>query len=118
LRSSGWFISRFSFFPNALGAKDQAMLQKTSTDEPVIYPFVVRILQDPSSFKDLFTRWVIYGDYHYGWLFYLGSALVLLPVKALFGMGFQNHLQLNILLMRQFVSVLPMVLAIVWLVYL
>jgi hypothetical protein len=106
------------FFPNALGAKDQAMLAKTSTDEPVLYPYVERMLQNPSSLKDLFVRWVIYGDYHYGWLFYLWSAMVLLPVKALYGMGFANHLQLNILLMRQFVSVLPMALAILWLVYL
>jgi len=106
------------FFPNALGAKDQSMLLRTSTDEPITYPYVLRMLQDPSSLKDLFVRWVIYGDYHYGWLFYLWSAMVLLPVKAIYGMGFVNHLQLNILLMRQFVSVLPMVLAIIWLVYL
>ena len=105
-------------FPNALGAKDWHMLTTTSTDEPITYPYVLRMLQNPSSLKDLFVRWVVYGDYHYGWLFYLWSALVLLPVKLIYGMSFVNHLQLNLLLLRQFVSVLPMILAIVGLVYL
>jgi len=105
-------------FPNALGAKSETMLQSTSGDETVMYPVVLRMLQDPSSFKDFFTRWVIYGDYHYGWLFYMGSAAVLLPVKAVYGMGFANHPQLNLLLMRQLISVLPMVLTIIGLVYL
>lgn len=112
----GYFV--IFIFPNDLGAKNWSMLQATSTDEPVTYPYVMRMLQDPSSLKDLFVRWVVYGDYHYGWLFYLWSALVLLPVKAIHGMSFINNLQLNILLLRQFVSVLPMTLAIVGLVYL
>ncbi len=113
-------LAYFAIFilPNSLGAKDWSMLQATSTDEPVTYPYVLRMLQDPSSLKDLFVRWVIYGDYHYGWLFYLWSALVLLPLKLFYGMSFVNHLQLNLLLLRQFVSVLPMVAAIAGLVYL
>lgn len=105
-------------FPNNLGAKTFDMLRMTSTDEPITYPYVVRMLQTPSSLKDLFVRWVVYGDYHYGWIFYLWSALVVLPTKLFYGMGFENHVQLNLLLMRQLVSVLPMTLAIIGLVYL
>ena len=31
--------------------------------------------------RDLYTRWVIYGDYHYGYAFYFFSALTVLPVE-------------------------------------
>jgi hypothetical protein len=106
------------YFPNHLGAETQSMFEATSIDEPITYPYVLRMLQDPASLKELFVRWVVYGDYHYGWIFYLWSALVILPTKIFYGMGFINHLQLNLLLLRQFVSVLPMVLAISGLVYL
>jgi hypothetical protein len=108
------------FFPaNNTAAKTQAMFTATSVDEPVTYPYVVRMLSADATLKSIFSRWVLYGDYHYGWLFYAFSALVLLPVRLIYGGNFAvSHLQLNILLLRQFISVLPMILSIVLMVYL
>jgi hypothetical protein len=103
----------FSLFlwPNSLGAKSEGMLVATSVDEPITYPYVVRMVTPPSDYKDLFIRWVIYGDYHYGYPFYFLSAVTLLPVVWLNGAHFTDFTQLNLLLLRQVISVLPMIAA-------
>ena len=82
--------------PNARGAQSERMLQCTSVDEPVTYPYVVRMLTPASDLKDLFTRWVIYGDYHYGYPFYFLSALVVLPVRLAHGGGSPTSPRLNL----------------------
>ena len=107
------------FFPNATGAQDEQMLRTLSADESVTYPVVLRMLTpDPQGLETAWFRWIIYGDYHYGYPFYLISAIVLLPVRIILGTSFAGHTQLNLLLLRQFVSVLPMILAAGFLVYL
>lgn len=119
-----WLVLGFSliyflifFIPNSRGADSELMLQATSQDEPVTYPYVVRILTPARDFKDLFVRWVFYGDYHYGYPFYFFSAVAVLPVKLAFGERFTDHTGLNLLLLRQFISVFPMLLAVILLVY-
>ncbi len=104
--------------PNGLGAQSERMLAATSVDEPVTYPYVVRMLSPAKDAKDLFTRWVIYGDYHYGYPFYFLSALVVLPVRLVYGALFTNHPALNLWLLRQLISVLPTLLAAALLAYL
>ena len=107
------------FFPNATGAEDEVMLYRLSADESVTYPVVLRMLTpDPQGVETAWFRWIIYGDYHYGYPFYLISALVLLPVRILMGASFVDYTQLNLLLLRQFVSVLPMIVAAGMMVYL
>jgi hypothetical protein len=107
------------FFPaNNTATKTEEMFKLTSTDEPITYPYVVRMLNADPNLKSIFTRWVLYGDYHYGFLFYAFSSLALLPVRLIYGGNFASHLQLNILLLRQLISVLPMILAINVMVYL
>ena len=108
-----------AFVPvNLRGAESETMLAATSLDEPVTYPYVVRMLTPASGPKDLFERWVIYGDYHYGYPFYFFSAVTVLPVRLIHGARFTDFTQLNLLLLRQIVSVLPMVIAAGLLVYL
>ena len=104
-------------FPNAKGAKTEVMLSQTSTDEPITYPIVERMLYPASDIKDFVSRWVIYGDYHYGYPFYFVSAMALLPIRLIEGAQFIDFTQLNLLLLRQMVSVLPMILALMLLVY-
>lgn len=98
-------------WPNNLGAESEGMLLGTSVDEPITYPHVIRMISTPKDFKDFIGRWTIYGDYHYGYPFYLSSALVVLPVKMVHGDDFVKYTQLNLLLLRQLISVLPMILA-------
>jgi hypothetical protein len=106
------------FLPNIRGATSESLLQQTSIDEPVTYGYLVRMLTPASGLKDLWERWIIYGDYHYGYPFYFLSALTILPVRLIHGALFTNYTGLNLLLLRQIISVLPMLLACAWMVYL
>jgi hypothetical protein len=56
-----------------------------------------------------------YQHYYFGFPYYGYSAFVLLPVKLLIGL---ENVSLNMLLLRQFVSVLPMLAGVIILVYL
>jgi len=87
------------------------MLAVTSIDEPVLYGPLVRMLTPASDWVDLFTRWVIYGEYHYGYPYYFLSAVALLPVRLAAGGFFTNYTGLNLLILRQVISVLPMIAA-------
>ncbi len=98
-------------FPNARGARSVEMLTVFSGDETITYPYVVHMLTTPKDIHDLVWRLFIYGDYHYGYLFYFFSFLSILPVKLFAGSNFTEYVQLNLLLLRQLISVLPMILA-------
>ncbi len=99
------------FFPNNTGAKDERMLGSLSHDEAITYPYVLHMLAPSQNIHELWGHLIIYGDYHYGYPFYFISMLVVLPVKLIYGAQFLSHTQLNLLLLRQFVSVLPMIIA-------
>ena len=106
------------FFPNATGAQTEKMLFATGSDEAITYPTTLLMLTPAESLKHALAKFVYYGDYHYGYPFYFLSALTILPVRLVYGSLFTNHPQLNLLLLRQFISVLPMVAAVILLVYL
>ena len=106
------------FFPNATGAENEHMMLVFSNDETIIYPYVMRMLEFGKDIHEIWGRLIIYGDYHYGYPFYFVSFLVLLPVRLIFGDQYTAHTQLNMLLMRQFVSTLPMILALGMVTYL
>jgi len=104
------------WFPNATGARDLNMTYIFNSDEPAQYPAVIRMLTPVSNPSQGLYRFFAYQIYFYGFPYYFYSAvLVLLPVKLIFGLG---NLQLNMLVLRQFVSVLPMIAALMILVYL
>ena len=102
--------------PNSRGASDPGHM--ISGDEGITYPYVVHMLESATDIHDLWWRLIIYGDYHYGYPFYLASMLSLLPLRLLAGNSFFDHMQLNLLILRQVISVLPIILAAVVLVYL
>ena len=102
--------------PNLRGAMDTSHF--ISGDETITYPYVVNMLQPSTDIHNLAWRMIIYGDYHYGYPFYLVSFLSLLPLRLASGDAFFNNTQLNLLILRQAISVLPMIVAIGVLVYL
>ena len=110
------YFSAF-IWPNNLGARTETMLQSTSIDEPVTYPYVIRMVTPPGDLREAVNRWLIYGDYHYGYPFYFFSSLSILPVVWIHGASFENFTQVNLLLLRQLISVLPMILAVGFLVF-
>ena len=102
-------------FPNSTGAKNYSMISVFSPDEHIQYPTPLFMLSG-GNFKDALHHFILYGDYSYGFPFYAGSALVLLPLKLMKDLNSQT-VQLQLLLMRQVISVLPMILAALLMVY-
>ena len=82
------------------------------------YPNVLQILTPGETFNDTRANLFLYEDYHYGYPFYALSALVLLPVRLIYGSDMSQHMQLNLTILREMISLLPMILAAGVLVYL
>jgi hypothetical protein len=104
------------WFPNATGAQDFNMTFIFEQDEPAQYPHVIRRLEIRDTLSQTLYRIFAYQHYYFGFPYYGYSALVLLPVKLI-----SNNLEnvsLNMLLLRQFVNTLPMIIAMLILVYL
>jgi 4-amino-4-deoxy-L-arabinose transferase-like glycosyltransferase len=110
----------FSIFiiPNSYGAGNMNILLQASADEYVTYPNVLQILTIGKTFLDERANLFLYEDYHYGYPFYALSSLVLVPQRIILGRTFIDHLQLNMLVLRQMISLLPMLLAAGIMVYL
>lgn len=107
------------FIPiNLRGAENEHAFFVTGGDEYVIYPILNAILTPGNDFSSTLYHIFIYEDYHYGYPFYVVSALVVLPFRFIFGNGFAAQTQINLLVLRQFVSVLPIILSALFLTYL
>jgi hypothetical protein len=113
------FISAAYFtvfiFPNNTGAKDQMMISLFEPDEFAQYPVVTQMLTSDGSRNQTIYNFIAYGHYYYGSPFYFSSALLLLPLKLTQNL---SNTQLNMLLLRQFISILPMLGALLLLTYL
>ncbi len=103
---------------NLLNTETAHVFRYNSGDEGVIYPVLMEMFVPEVDFSSQLYRIFIYEDYHYGYPFYFLSALLLLPLRLLFGAAFPQQIQLNMLLLRQFISVLPIILTAGILVYL
>ena len=97
-------------FPNASTMGSDNPIVYLHTDEFVTYPIVERMLDFGTNLSTTWGRLIIYGDYHYGYPFYFLSMLTLLPLRLIQGAGFYDHTEINILILRQVISVLPMIL--------
>jgi len=104
--------------PNAQGAEDEYMLSVLSQDESFQYPFLVRVLTPGNTLLESIKNFVSYQHYIYGYPFYIISSLAVLPSRLIYGADFGSHVQLNLFLLRQLVSVLPMLIALGFLTWL
>ena len=105
------------FIPNASTLGSTNPIVFLDRDEYVTYPIVERMLAFEGDIHRIWGSLIIYGDYHYGYPFYFLSMLVLLPLRLIQGADFFNHVSFNVLLLRQFINVLPMVVTAGVLVY-
>lgn len=87
-------------------------------DELVLYPDVVKPLEAQPTFSATVQNVVGGWSWQYGYPYMTISAAVLLVPRLIFGNQFASQMQLNLFLLRQFVSVLPMELALLLAVYL
>ena len=99
-------------FPNATGAENLNMVAIFEKDEFAQYEHVIRMLTPGETLYDTVRHFVVYLHYFYGYPFYLLSALVLFPFRLLAGSDWMNQTSTIMLILRQMVSVLPMIFAV------
>ncbi len=94
-----------------LNLKSSGSRNELNLDEMLMLPHVEKMLSPQPDLQTALYRFLVYGDYIYGFLFYGFSALLLLPVKLIIGPDYADQLQLIMLLLRQFANVLPAVIS-------
>jgi hypothetical protein len=106
-----------AFIPSNL-FRDSSGRFNLHDDEKVVYPDVETVLVLKDTFYATVRNLVESWDWQYGYPYMTISASVLIIPRLIFGNQFSEQIQLNIFLLRQFISVLPMVLALILSVYL
>ena len=102
------------FFPNAKASENVAMVAVFEPDEKVQFPYLMDMLKPANTIKQSLINFAFYDYYFYGYPFFAFSGLVLLPIKAL---GLLSNTPLVMLILRQMISMLPQLIAILLLVY-
>lgn len=91
------------------------MVQMFSPDESAVYPYIMRMIAPANSLEQALRSFVFYDYYYYGFPYFGLSALVLIPLRWF---GQLDNMPLVMLLLRQMISVLPMLAGLLLLVYL
>ena len=95
---------------NLTGAETPEMLEVFEVDEYAQYPHVIRMLTPGKSVYQSIRNFFIYLHYYYGFPFYFWSAVCLLPVRLFGGLNPENT-RIIVCVLRQMLSVLPMILS-------
>ena len=95
---------------NLTGAETPEMLEVFEVDEYAQYPHVMRMLTPGDSLYQTGRNFFIYLHYFYGFPFYFWSALSILPLK-LFPSVWPDNTRIIVCVLRQMISVLPMILS-------
>jgi hypothetical protein len=107
------FFVLFSI-PNAKASENIAMVSMFEPDEGVIVPVIVRMTSPKDTIREYLHHFFLYGYYFYGFPFFASSALVAFPFQWINQI---DNLQWLMLCLRQLISVLPMMLALLLLIY-
>jgi hypothetical protein len=103
------------YFPNAAGSRDVKMVLAFEPDEGVPLGYVLHMIQPADSLKQALINFAFYNYYFYGYPHFAYSAFTLLPLRLA---GQLDNIPLVMATLRQMVSVLPILLSILVLVYL
>ncbi len=101
--------------PNYAASKNMSMIQMFEPDEAAPLPYLLHMIAPAKSIEAALRSFVFYEYYFYGFPYFGPSALVILPLKWLGRLG---NLSLVMLVLRQMISVLPMLAGLLGLVYL
>ncbi len=105
------------FIPANLQTDDEGRLVMYK-DEAVIYPDVARFWVPQADFQQTIYNTMKDWPWWYGYPYLPISASVLLLPRMVYGPDYPDQVVVNVFLMRQFISVLPMVVSLWFLVYL
>lgn len=102
-------------FPNVKASQNTAMVQVFEPDEAAPLPYLFHMIKPGESLAQTLKNFIFYDYYPYGFVYFAWSALVILPLQWLGQLG---NTTLVMVVLRQMVSVLPMLAALLILVYL
>ena len=100
--------------PNAVASQDLSMVQIFQPDEAAPLPYIFRMIAPAPTLNLALRHFIFYEFYYYGFPFFAASALLLLPLQWLGRLG---DIPLVMLVLRQGISVLPMLAALLLLVF-
>ncbi len=95
---------------NLTGAETADMLEVFEVDEYAQYPHLIRMLTPGDSLYQTLRNFFIYLHYYYGYPFYFWSAIFVLPLKLIPGV-FPGNTRVIVCVLRQCISVLPVILS-------
>ena len=101
-------------WPNSAASENLAMIQMFQPDEVTPLPYVFHMIAPSDNLNQALRSFVFYEFYNYGFPYFGLSAALLLPLQWL---GQITNLSLVMLILRQFSNVLPMLAALLLLVY-
>ncbi|MCW5873739.1 MAG: hypothetical protein KIS88_03735 [Anaerolineales bacterium] len=112
-----FFVVLFALFwlPNQVGSADMGMVLSFEPDEALPFPYMLNMVRPADSVKQALVHFISYEYYFYGFPHFAWSAVLMLPLQWL---GQIQNTPLVMAVLRNFVSVLPMLAAILVLVYL
>jgi hypothetical protein len=100
--------------PNSVASKNLSMVQIFQPDEAAPLPYIFRMIAPAPSLNLAIRHFIFYDYYYYGFPFFAASGILLLPLQWLGRLG---DIPLVMPILRQFISVLPMLAALLLLVY-
>ena len=95
---------------NLTGAETPEMLAVFAVDEYAQYPHLIRMLTPADGVYPTLRNFFIYLHYYYGFPFYFWSAISVLPLR-LFSTVWPENTRVIVCVLRQAISVLPMILS-------
>ena len=101
-------------FPNYVGSENIAMVAVFEPDESVPLKYAFAMIEPTESLKQALINFAFYDYYFYGFPFFAVSALSLLPIAP---QGLIDNIPLVMVTLRQVISVLPMLLSVLMMVY-
>lgn len=102
------------FWINHLTSVNLAMVSMFEPDEGVLVPYILRMIAPADGVSQFLRQFIFYEYYFYGFPYFALSALVVLPLNII---GLLDQMPLFMVMVRQFISVLPMIAAVMLLVY-
>ncbi len=100
-------------WPNSTASDNLSMVQMFQPDESIL-PYVFHMIAPAGSINQALRSFIFYEYYFYGFPFFGLSAALLIPIQW---MGLLSSMPLVMLILRQIVSVLPMLAGLLLLVF-
>ncbi len=100
--------------PNSVASQNLAMVQIFEPDEAAALPYLFKMFTPAKTLYQTLHNFIFYDWFYYGFPYFFFSALAVIPVKLA---GRLNDIPTVMLVLRQVISVLPMLAALLLLVY-